>query len=75
VLILPACGHLESRSPNLDALLAAASVAGRAEMSGVSYFAQIPDGQRRKLIVIDTPSVSVGSSIQAGPERFRTSVA
>jgi hypothetical protein len=29
----------------------------------VSYFAQIPEGQRRKRIIIDTPSQSVRSSI------------
>jgi hypothetical protein len=33
----------------------------------VSYFAQIPDGQRRRLTTIETPSQSVRSLIQAEP--------
>src|SRR5437588_12795065 len=42
----------------------------------VSNFAQTPDGQRRSLISIDTPSQSVRSSIQlAEPEPIRVSVA
>ena len=42
---------------------------------GVSYFAQTPDGQGRKQIIIDTPSQSVRSSIQlAEPEPIRVSV-
>ncbi len=46
----------------------------------MSYFAQIPHGQRRKRIIIDTPSRSVRSSIQAEPfikladERANTAV-
>ena len=50
-----------------------ASIAERAETSGVSYFAQIPDGQRRKQIIIDTPSQSVRSSIQAEAKPIRVS--
>ena len=34
----------------------------------VSYFAQIPDGQRRRLTMIETPTQSVRSLIQAEPE-------
>ena len=41
----------------------------------VSYFAQVPDGRRRKLLAIDTPSQSVRSLIQAEPEPIRVSVA
>ena len=40
---------------------------GNVDASGVSYFAQFPDGQRRKRITIDTPSQSVRSLIQAEP--------
>src|ERR1700730_2441335 len=42
--------------------------------SGVSNFAQTPDGQRRNRMTIDTPSQSVRSSIQlAEPEPVRVS--
>src|SRR6266513_631275 len=41
----------------------------------MSYFAQIPDGQRRRPIIIDTPSQGVRSSIQAESEPIRVSVA
>jgi len=34
----------------------------RAETSGVSYFAQIPDGHRRKRIIIDTRMRAVFNS-------------
>ena len=51
------------------------SIAERAETSGVSYFAQIPDGKRRRRIIIDTPSQGVRSSIQAeSGERADTAV-
>src|ERR1700738_5221265 len=44
--------------------------------SGVSNFAQTPDGQRRNPMIIDAPSQSVRSSIQlAEPEPIRVSVA
>src|SRR4029077_14220200 len=43
--------------------------------SGVSYFAQIPHGQRRRPIIIDTPSQGVRSSIHAESEPIRVSVA
>jgi hypothetical protein len=43
--------------------------------SGVSYFAQNPDGQRRRRITIDTSSQGVRSSIQAESEPIRVSVA
>ena len=36
--------------------------------AGVSNIAQIPDGQKRQVKIIDTPSQSVRSSIQAVPE-------
>ncbi len=52
-----------------------ASIAERGETSGMSYFAQIPDGQRRRPIIIDTPSQGVRSSIQAESEPIRVSVA
>src|SRR4029077_17849443 len=42
---------------------------------GVSYFAQIPDGKRRRQIIIDTPSQGVRSSIQVKSEPSRVSVA
>ena len=45
------------------------------ETSGVSYFAQIPHGQRRKRMIIDTLSQSVRSPIQAEPGPIRVSVA
>src|SRR5712692_1059462 len=49
---------------------------GHNQSVDVSYFAQTPDGQRRKPIIIDTPSQSVRSSIQlAEPEPVRVSVA
>src|SRR6266851_3487542 len=49
---------------------------GHNQSVDVSYFAQTPDGQRRKPIIIDTPSQSVRSSIRlAEPEPVRVSVA
>src|SRR5216684_104833 len=49
---------------------------GHNKSVNVSYFAQTPDGQRRKRIVIETPSQRVRSSFQlAEPEPIRVSVA
>jgi hypothetical protein len=41
----------------------------------VSNIAQIPNGQKRQVKIIDTPSQSVRSSIQSVPEPIRVSVA
>jgi|SRR5690348_8033292 hypothetical protein len=41
--------------------------------AGVSNIAQIPDGQKRQVKIIDTPSQSVRSSIQSVPEPIRVS--
>jgi hypothetical protein len=43
--------------------------------AGVSNIAQIPNGQKRQVKIIDTPSQSVRSSIQSAPEPIRVSVA
>ena len=44
-------------------------------IAAVSDIAQIPDGQKRQVKIIDTPSQSVRSSIQSVPEPIRVSVA
>ena len=53
-----------------------ANDAGHNQSVDVSYFAQTPDGQRGKQIIIDTRSQRVRSTFQlAEPEPVRVSVA